>query len=458
MCVEFKPELLRRYGGNIPRYTSYPTALQFHEQICAADYAKAAAGGGEGQLASIYVHVPFCATPCYYCACNRVITRHLDTATKYVLRLTQEVGIRARYFSAPRPATQLHFGGGTPTFLSPELLSDVMDAIGRHFPLMKTPSRDYSIEIDPRTLRAGTLAQLKQWGFNRLSLGVQDFDPDVQRLVNRVQPEEMVEDALIEARELGFSSINFDLIYGLPAQSLETFARTLERVVEMRPDRIAMYGYAHLPAIFKAQGRFNESDLPDPATRIALLSLGIEELSSAGYVHIGMDHFALPDDSLAKARDNGTLHRSFQGYTTHAEADLVNFGASAIGRMGDLFSQNAKRLQDYKLAIDCGRLPLSRGLWLTQDDKIRADVIQQIMCQRHVAIGRLEAKWGVCFPEYFSTEMKRLSSLEADELLTWNDSEIEVTARGEYLLRNIAHVFDAYAQAAPEAQRVSKAI
>jgi oxygen-independent coproporphyrinogen-3 oxidase len=457
MTVEFSPELLQRYGGNVPRYTSYPTAVQFHERISAADYAAAARGRSEGDPLSIYVHVPFCWSPCYYCACNRIITHQQSTATQYVERLTREVELRERFFQEGRPAAQLHFGGGTPTYLSTEVLSALVQTIGRHFPLTQASARDYSIEIDPRTLKSSTLAELKQIGFNRLSLGVQDFDPEVQRIINRVQPAEMVQAALDEARRLQYSSVNFDLIYGLPSQSLFGFAATLERVMAMRPDRIALYGYAHLPSLFKAQNRFSPSSLPDAKARIALLALAIRELGKAGYVHIGMDHFALPEDSLTLARRDGTLQRSFQGYTTHADMDLVNFGVSAIGRVGDLFVQNAKQLHEYKRAIDAGRLPLSKGLRLSRDDQIRADVIQRIMCQRRVAIDELESKWGLHFTDYFAQELKGLESLQDDELIALTQHEILVRPRGEFLLRNIAVVFDAYAGiTAP--QRASKAI
>jgi oxygen-independent coproporphyrinogen III oxidase len=456
MTVEFNPELLQRYGGNVPRYTSYPTAVQFHERISAADYEAAARGRSAGPV-SVYVHVPFCWSPCYYCACNRIITHQESTATQYVERLTREIELRARCFEEGRPAEQLHFGGGTPTYLTTAVLSGVVKTIGRYFPLTRASRRDYSIEIDPRTLESGTLAELKQIGFNRLSLGVQDFDPAVQRIINRVQPEEMVQAALDEARRLQYSSVNFDLIYGLPGQSPFSFAATLERVMAMRPDRIAVYGYAHLPTLFKAQNRFNNMELPDAKTRIALLGLAIRELGKAGYVHIGMDHFALPDDSLARARKGGTLQRSFQGYTTHADMDLVNFGASAIGRVGDLFVQNAKHLNEYKRAIDGGKLPLSKGLRLTRDDQIRADVIQRVMCQRRVDIDELEARWGLDFPDYFGREIESLQSLQDDDLMTLTQHEIKVTPRGEFLLRNIAVVFDAYAGiSAP--RRASKAI
>jgi oxygen-independent coproporphyrinogen III oxidase len=457
MMVEFNPELLQRYGGNVPRYTSYPTAVQFHERVSADDYQAAARGRSAANPVSVYVHVPFCWSPCYYCGCNRIITHQAQTATQYVARLMREIDLRARCFEEGRPAEQLHFGGGTPTYLRTEILAEVVEAIGRHFSLTHSQGRDYSIEIDPRTLESTTLAELKQIGFNRLSLGVQDFDPNVQRVINRVQPEAMVQAALDEARRLQYSSVNFDLIYGLPGQTPFSFAATLERVTAMRPDRIAIYGYAHLPSLFKAQKRFDSLTLPDAKTRIALLGLAIRELGKAGYVHIGMDHFALPDDSLSRARQDGTLQRSFQGYTTHADMDLVNFGTSAIGRVGDLFVQNAKQLNEYKLAIDGGKLPLAKGLRLTRDDQIRADVIQQIMCQRRVAIDELEKKGGLDFQDYFAREIEGMQFLQDDELVTLTQHEIKITTRGELLLRNIAVVFDAYARiTAP--QRASKAI
>lgn len=448
VVVEFAPEILRRYGVNAPRYTSYPTAMQFHGRISADDYRREAAGASgyaaAEQPLSLYVHIPFCADPCFYCACNRVITRRADIAVSYVSRLTAEIEERSRYFDRSRPVHQLHFGGGTPTYLSTATLAELMQTIGRHFQLTESATRDYAIEIDPRTVGHDTLSDLKAMGFNRLSLGVQDFDPAVQRTINRIQPESSVRRVLDEARALAFPSVNFDLIYGLPRQTLASFADSLAQVTDMRPDRIALYGYAHMPTAFKAQRRFSADILPDSGLRLSLLSLALESLTAAGYVHIGMDHFALPADGLVTARDDGTLYRNFQGYTTHAHSDLVSVGASAIGRIGRLYVQNAKGLGEYQSAIDSGQMPLSRGLMMTRDDEIRADVIQHIMCRRRICGEDIESRWQIDFARYFSQELQVLATLEADGLLALSGHAVTLTARGDFMMRNIAMVFDAY--------------
>ena len=461
MGSEFEPELLRRYGGNAPRYTSYPTAMQFHGGITLDDYAQAAARSGSVAglpPLSLYVHIPFCADPCYYCACNRVITRQASVATNYVTRLLKEIELRSRLFDPARTVEQLHLGGGTPTYLGSAVLAEIMGVIGRYHALSEAPARDYSIEIDPRTVRADTLSSLRAAGFNRLSLGVQDFDEVVQRAINRRQSATMVADVLMEARALEFPSVNFDLIYGLPHQTLKSFAKTLERVIDMRPDRIALYGYAHMPALFKAQRQFAADVLPDANLRISLIDLAARSLSTAGYEHVGMDHFALPADPLVKARDDGTLHRNFQGYTTHVDRELINLGASAIGRIANLYVQNAKTVPQYQAAIDAGRLPLSKGLRLTLDDEIRADVIQQIMCRRRIDIGALERRWSLSFADYFPGEVRALEPFRADDLLLITAREIALTRRGSFLLRSIAQVFDAYASHGTSQARASRAI
>ncbi len=461
MGVEFDSKLLRRYGGNAPRYTSYPTALQFHDEITALDYRQAAASSSgtmrRGPL-SLYVHIPFCANPCYYCACNRVITRQTGVAMKYVSHLLREIEQRSGHFDPSRPVEQLHFGGGTPTYLATDVLAEILESIRRHYRLTDSPERDYSIEVDPRTVTGDTLPALRKAGFNRLSLGIQDFDAQVQRTINRIQSATLISDVLDAAKEQGFRSTNFDLIYGLPRQTSEGFARTLEKVVAMRPDRIALYGYAHMPQMFKAQRRFTADSLPGPAARIALLDLAVGTLSEAGYEHIGMDHFALPEDSLTAALHNQTLHRNFQGYTTHAACDLVNFGSSAIGRVGKLYVQNAKSVAQYESLILAGALPLAKGLMLSRDDEIRSDVIQQIMCRRRISIDAVEERWRLSFADYFDREIESLGALEADELVVVSKREIRLTPRGVFLMRNVAMAFDAYASAALQQARASQAI
>ncbi len=460
-AVSFDADLMRRYDREGPRYTSYPTALQFREGIDADDYARAVSssrGALERHPLSLYVHIPFCHSPCFYCGCNKVVTRQLDRADTYVRHLLREITQRSAYFDRSRVVEQLHFGGGTPTFLPNRLLTELIDRIDHDFNLTDAPSRDYSIEIDPRGVDGGDLQLLAGLGFNRVSLGVQDFDENVQQAVNRVQPADMVAKVYDAARELGFRSINFDLIYGLPRQSLSTFAATLDRVVQMRPDRLAVYGYAHMPRVFKAQRQIHSEDLPDAAARLALLQLAVDKLCAAGYTYIGMDHFALPDDGLALAQQNGTLHRSFQGYTTHASRDLVNLGVSAIGQVGDLYVQNHKTLPNYQSAIAAGVLPWHRGTRMSQDDILRKDVIHAIMCHGSIDMAAVERRHGVRFDGYFAPELKRLRTLEADGLVALGERSIRLTPAGRLLMRTVAMTFDAYLAADSRPAGMSRVI
>jgi len=459
-AVSFDADLMRRYDREGPRYTSYPTALQFHEGIGIDDYERAAAtshGALERHPLSLYVHIPFCSSPCFYCGCNKVITRHLEHADSYVRCLLHEISQRGAFFDRGRVVEQMHFGGGTPTFLPKKLLTELVDRIGHEFQLTDEDNRDYSIEIDPRGADRAMLQLLATLGFNRVSLGVQDFDESVQLAVNRLQPAETVARVYDAARELGFRSINFDLIYGLPKQTLASFGETLDRVAAMRPDRLAVYGYAHMPHVFKAQRQIRSAELPDAAARLALLQLAIDKLGSAGYTYIGMDHFALPTDSLALAQQNGSLHRSFQGYTTHANRDLVNLGVSAIGQVGNLYVQNYKSLRDYQGAIARGALPSHRGVRMTEDDWLRKDVIHQIMCYGGVDMAAVERRHGVRFEEHFAAELQRLHALAGDGLVHLRDRHIELTPAGRLLMRTVATAFDAYA-AAPRAARMSRMI
>jgi oxygen-independent coproporphyrinogen-3 oxidase len=459
MAVSFDPGIMRRYDREGPRYTSYPTARQFHDRLPADAYAEAARGSRgaiEGSPLSVYVHLPFCASPCFYCGCNKVITHDARRIEEYVRHLLTEVGRRSAYFDRKRVVEQLHFGGGTPTYLPKELLVELIDRLDRDFQLSGDESRDYSIEIDPRGADRSLLELLAGLGFNRISLGVQDFDTGVQQAVNRLQPATAVAKIHDEARKLKFRSINFDLIYGLPRQTLDSFAATLERVIEMRPDRLAVYGYAHMPKLFKAQRQIEATELPDAGTRLALLQLTVDKLCSAGYVYIGMDHFALPEDGLAIARENGTLHRSFQGYTTHADRDLVSLGVSAIGRVGDLYLQNHKAMQAYETAIARGVLPSHQGARMSVDDVIRKDVIDRIMCHGWVDFAGIEERHRIEFDRYFGPELERLEVLKADRLIDLTDRRIELTAVGKLLMRNVAMTFDAYlsAPATPSMSRV----
>jgi oxygen-independent coproporphyrinogen-3 oxidase len=445
--IHFDADIMARYEQVGPRYTSYPTAPQFKDVIPPQEYVRAAASSEEALLRrpiSIYVHIPFCFSPCLYCGCNKVITRDLTRIDRYIGYLDQEIAGRSLYFDRARGVEQLHFGGGTPTYLPKSALVQLMASLAAHFQLSGDPERDYSIEIDPRSVDRADLQLLKELGFNRVSLGVQDFDPKVQGAINRIQPVDMVQDVYGAVRDLGFQSVNFDLIYGLPLQSLDTFNRTLDQVIAMRPDRLAMYGYAHMPQLFKAQRRIRQGELPDTATRMALLRLAVEKLGAAGYLYIGLDHFALPSDTLAQAKRQRTLHRNFQGYTTHANRDLVSFGVSAIGRVGNLYVQNYKRLADYEAAIERRMLPTERGLSADQDDRIRGDVIQQIMCHGLLDIEALQLRHGIVFEEYFSSEIERLQLLRADGLVEMTDVHIRLTPAGQLLMRAVAMSFDAY--------------
>ena len=464
-ALAFDADLLRRYDRPGPRYTSYPTAPQFHPGFGEADLRAAAARSNGDPIPrplSLYVHVPFCHSPCFYCGCNRVITRDPARGEAYLARLRREIALTAPLFDRDRRALQLHIGGGTPNFLSATQLADLALLLQSRFHFGPVQDCDISIELDPRHCRPDDLPVLAEAGFNRVSLGVQDFDPLVQRAVNR---EQGIEDtaAIIEAaRAAGMRSINVDLIYGLPGQSLEGFGRTLDIVAELRPDRLAVYSYAHLPHLFKAQRQIDERLLLDGEAKLALLQRAVERLTAAGYVYIGMDHFALPGDALARARARGDLHRNFMGYTTHADSDLVGLGVSAIGQIADTYSQNPRDLPAWEAAIDAGRLPVARGLVLEADDLLRADLIQGLMCHGEIDIPALEARHGIAFAEYFADDLARLYPLAEDGLVTIAPDAIRATARGQLLLRNIAMCFDRYlappADAADARPRFSRAI
>lgn len=459
----FDPDLLRRYDRPGPRYTSYPTAPQFAAGFGEAELREAALSSNGDPIPrrlSLYVHVPFCLSPCFYCGCNRIITRDLSRADTYLARLYREIDLTAALFDRDREVIQLHFGGGTPNFLSPAQLREVVDTLRRQFHFSDSPQRDISIELDPRFISPDEVAELAAIGFNRASLGVQDFDPLVQEAVNRIQSVEQTVAVIDACHASGFKSVNVDLIYGLPKQNLEGFARTLDIVAGVRPDRIAVYSYAHLPELFKAQRQINAEDMPTPETKLALLQLAIEKLTAAGYLYIGMDHFALPDDELAQAQARGGLHRNFMGYTTHADSDLIGLGVSAISHIGDSFSQNPRDLISWQGAIDDGRLPVFRGMRLSEDDQLRADLIQHLMCQGEVPIAALERRYAIDFDDYFADSLEQLQPLAADGLVRLEPGRITVTSQGRLLLRNIAMCFDRYLDkpAAVTAPRFSRAI
>lgn len=445
----FDTDLLRRYDRPGPRYTSYPTAPQFTTGFGEAQLREAALtsnGDPIPRRLSLYVHVPFCLSPCFYCGCNRIITRDRARAESYLVRLYREIDLAARLFDRDREVIQLHFGGGTPNFLSPAQLREVVDTLRRHFNFSNSIDRDLSIELDPRSMSAADVAELAAIGFNRASLGVQDFDPAVQAAVNRIQSVEETHAVVEACRAHGFRSVNIDLIYGLPKQTAEGFARTLDTVIGMKPDRLAVYGYAHLPELFKPQRRIETADLPDAASRLGLLQLAIRRLIPAGYVYIGMDHFALPDDDLGQAQARGGLHRNFMGYTTHPDSDLVGLGVSAISHIGNSYSQNPRDLPSWQAALDEGRLPVFRGMRLSEDDQLRADLIQALMCQGEVPVAALERRYAIDFEEYFAESLAQLRPLVEDGLVRLERGRITVTSRGRLLLRNIAMCFDRYLQ------------
>jgi oxygen-independent coproporphyrinogen-3 oxidase len=454
-------DLLRRFDLNGPRYTSYPTADRFVDAFTDEDYVQAmklrrSAAASMNMPLSLYVHIPFCESLCYYCACNKIVTKHHERAEAYLRYLSREVDLHTAHLGTGQVISQLHLGGGTPTFLSDDELRGLMAMLRRSFNF--APGGEYAIEVDPRTVDVKRLAVLAELGFNRLSFGVQDFDPMVQKSVHRVQPAEKVFALVESARHLGFESINIDLIYGLPMQTPESFDRTLAQVALLRPDRVALYAYAHLPERFKPQRRIITAELPTGAAKISMLSRSLAAFEKAGYVYIGMDHFALPNDALAVAKRQGRLHRNFQGYSTQPDCDLIALGVSAIGRVGATYSQNAKTIEAYYDLLDQGRLPVVRGLALTRDDLVRRVVIMGLMCQGQLQFESIELALLIDFKSYFAKELEALNELVGQGLVTVNASGIEVTAQGWFFVRAVAMVFDRYLQADRNRSKFSKII
>lgn len=452
------PVLLERFGYSGPRYTSYPTADRFVEAFDEEAYRNWLCKRGIGGFArplSLYVHLPFCDTVCFYCACNKIVTRDRARGSKYLRYLAQEAAMVADLLE-DRRLHQLHWGGGTPTFLPRQELEELMGIITRHFAL--DPEGEYSIEVDPRSVEPGTLTMLAGLGMNRLSVGVQDFDPIVQKAVNRIQSAELTRAVVEEARAAGFQSVNLDLIYGLPKQSVEGFSRTLDLVTDLAPDRVALYSYAHLPHVFKPQRRILEKDLPSPDHKLGMLSAAIDKLGKAGYVYIGMDHFARPDDELGVAQRQGRLHRNFQGYSTHAECDMIALGVTAIGAVGPTYVQNVRTLDEYYERLDQGRLPVLRGVELTADDLVRRAIIQSFMCHSQVSIEGIELAHLIDFEDYFADELDDLRRFSEDGLVEIDDEWISVTPRGRLLIRAICMVFDRYLRTQRRAASYSKVI
>ncbi len=457
--IDFDIELIRKYDIAGPRYTSYPTAVQFNTQFTEADYrAQAEKSNASGRDLSLYFHLPFCDTICYYCACNKVITKDRSKADPYLHNLHKEIALQSQLFDRSRKVNQLHWGGGTPTFISHAQMAELMQVTRQHFNLHDDDSGEYSIEIDPREVSRDSIRLLRDIGFNRMSLGVQDFDPAVQKAVNRIQSEQQTLDALQNARDCGFKSISTDLIYGLPLQNESSFATTLQRIIDISPDRISLFNYAHMPELFKPQRRINEADMPSAERKLAILQQSIEQLTGAGYVYIGMDHFAKPDDELSIAQQQGKLYRNFQGYATHADCDLVGLGITSIGTLDNSLSQNVKTLDEYQQRIGQDQLAIYRGVIIDQDDLIRRDVIMQLICQFDLKFASIEAKHGIQFSDYFADELQRLRSLHDDGLLELNQQGIRVSDKGRLLIRNICMQFDRYLQTAQTGQRFSKAI
>ncbi len=445
--LSFNRALVEKYDRPGPRYTSYPTAPQFHQAFAMDDYHAAAQASNQAAVPkalSLYIHIPFCKSLCYYCACNKIITQKTHRAVEYLNYLKREIAMQAALFDRTRTLRQLHLGGGTPTYLTREQLTELMDCLHQAFNLDDSDEHEFSIEVDPRTISTEQIEHLRQLGFNRLSFGVQDFDPDVQAAVNRQQSEEQIYALVAAAREAKFKSVSVDLIYGLPLQTVASFDVTLSKIIALRPDRIAAYSYAHLPELVRAQRLIRREDMPPPERKMELLELTISRLTAAGYVYIGMDHFALPDDELALARADGTLQRNFQGYSTFAECDLIGLGVSAIGKVGDTYSQSVKELSQYYARLDQGLLPVHRGYRLNADDQLRRDVISDLMCHGRIDFASIEARHHIRFKEYFAEALGKLDEHVADRLLEIRDDALVLLPQGHLMMRSVAMAFDAY--------------
>lgn len=446
--------VLDKYNYSGPRYTSYPTALEFHEAFTISDYDMACSQYPERPL-SLYVHIPFCHKLCYYCGCNKVITRHSHKADEYLDVLEHEIRQRASLLPG-RQVTQLHFGGGTPTFLTAKQLSRLMSLLREEFDF--EANAEISIEVDPREIELDILDHLRHEGFNRLSIGVQDFDKEVQKLVNREQDEAFIFAMVERAKQLGFRSTNLDLIYGLPKQNRESFAKTLAQVLQMQPGRLSVFNYAHMPQLFAAQRKIKDEMLPKAEEKMAILQQTITTLTEAGYQFIGMDHFAKPDDELAMAQREGVLHRNFQGYTTQGECDLVGFGVSAISMIGDAYAQNQKELKKYYAQVNELRHALWKGVALDADDLLRREVIKQLICNFKLDKKAVETQFKVAFNYYFKEDLQLLQTFIDDRLVEVDEREIRVTLRGRLLIRNICMCFDKYLRAKARQQQFSRVI
>jgi oxygen-independent coproporphyrinogen III oxidase len=454
-------DLISRYNLYGPRYTSYPSTIQFNDQFGEVNYCQEAVISNEDFVPkplSLYIHLPFCNTVCFYCACNKIITANRDRSIPYLNDLHKEIELQGQLFDRDRVVKQLHFGGGTPTFISKKQMSDLLEVIKNNFTLLDDDSGEYSIEIDPREIVNETMLHLRNLGFNRISLGVQDFDHNVQKAVNRIQTYEQTNKVFDQARKYGFKSINIDLIYGLPKQTVSTFSNTISKIIEMNPDRIAIYNYAHLPHLFKTQRQITNEELPSPEEKLEILCKSVESLKDAGYVYIGMDHFAKPDDELAIAQRKENLHRNFQGYSTNADCDIIGFGITAISKINNTYSQNVRSLEEYKEIINQNKIPILRGYKLTNDDELRRKVITELICHFQIEFKKIEDLYDIEFKSYFSNELEKLSDMQNDELLIIKENSIEILPSGRYLIRNICSVFDVYLNNSSSAKTHSKMI
>ena len=451
MSLDFDPSLLEKYDTQGPRYTSYPTAPEFVGGFTVQDYIEHVENSNDELIPrplSLYIHIPFCRSLCYYCGCNKIVTQNDSKAERYLEYLFREIEMQSKLFASDRLVTQIHLGGGTPNFLNTEQFRELLSVIARHFHLSYPEKLEISLEIDPRYSSGTQITELANLGFNRISIGVQDYEENVQTAINRIQTREQVDEVIDAARASGINSVSVDLVAGLPYQTRESFAETLQQVVDSKVDRIAIYGFAYLPNRIKAQRLISEDSLPKRETRLAIGKDTLEFLKEAGYVHIGMDHFALPTDSLAVALKEHNLQRNFQGYATHAECDQVGLGVSSISQVNHSYSQNSSSLPEYYAHIDAGELPSQRGVRLNEDNLIRAQVIQYIMCQITVPFHSVEAVYGINFLSYFKDELQALKSFEQDGLIQYGNNEFSITPAGRFFLRNIAMVFDRYLHAA----------
>jgi oxygen-independent coproporphyrinogen-3 oxidase len=447
--IVFNKDLIRRYDTFGPRYTSYPTAVQFTTDYDDEDYRRWVKYSNENPIPSplsLYLHIPFCDTICYYCGCSKVITKDKTKAAPYIKLLKQEIKLQGALFADDRKVTQIHWGGGTPTFLSDEEIKEIIDCIRENFNVVDDNEVEFGIEVDPRTVDKQRLKNLSEMGFNRISFGVQDFDPAVQEAVNRVQSTDEIKQHIDDARNFGFKSINIDLMYGLPKQTVQSFTQTLDTTIKLNPDRLAVYNYAHLPEMFKPQRRINEDELPSAEEKLNILQLCIDKLQDAGYVYIGMDHFAKESDDLVTAQREGTLQRNFQGYSTHADCDMIAMGITAISQVGDNYGQNVRTIEEYESYLKQNRIPVFRGIELEADDVLRREVINQLMCNNSLDIEQLEKRWRIDFKSYFKTSLEGLQQMADDGLLKISNTKLTITATGRLLARSICMQFDRYLQ------------